>query len=214
MVDRPTPDPREGEVLVRVHAASTNARDSHIMRGEPRVARFLDASTFSPRARKVPVRGTDVAGTIEAIGRGVTGWQVGDPVFGEAAGTLAEHVVANVEHLARVPAGVTFEQAAATPLAGGRHRPRLPGCREPRAGQSVLVNGASGGVGTFAVQLAKAKGLHVSAVCSTRNLQQAEELVADEAIDYTVHDFTPTVATTTSSSTSSATVVCATSAAP
>lgn len=189
MVDRPVPVPGEGEVLVRVHAASVNARDWHIMRGEPRVARFLDASTFSPRRPKVPVRGTDFAGTIEAIGRGVTGWQAGDPVFGEAAGTLAEHVIADVQHLARIPDGVTFEQAAATPLAGVTALTCLAAAH-PEPGQSVLVNGASGGVGTFAVQLAKAKGLHVTAVCSTRNLRQAEELGADETIDYTVHDFT------------------------
>ncbi len=189
VVDRPVPVPGEGEVLVSVHAASVNARDWHIMRGEPRVARFLDASTFSVRRPKVPVRGTDFAGTIEAIGRGVTGWRVGDPVFGEAAGTLAEHVIVDVQHLARIPEGVTFEQAAATPLAGVTALTCLAAAH-PESGQSVLVNGASGGVGTFAVQLAKANGLHVTAVCSTRNLQQAEELGADESIDYTVHDFT------------------------
>jgi len=189
VVDRPVPVPGEGEVLVSVHAASVNARDWHIMRGEPRVARFLDASTFSVRRPRVPVRGTDFAGTIEAIGRGVTGWRVGDPVFGEAAGTLAEHVIADVQHLARIPEGVTFEQAAATPLAGVTALTCLAAAH-PESGQSILVNGASGGVGTFAVQLAKANGLHVTAVCSTRNLPQAEELGADETIDYTVHDFT------------------------
>jgi NADPH:quinone reductase-like Zn-dependent oxidoreductase len=189
VVDRPVPVPREGEVLVRVHAASINARDWHIMRGEPRVARFLDASTFSPRRPKTPVRGTDFAGTIETIGQGVTGWQEGDPVFGEAAGTLADHVIANVQHLARIPDGVTFEQAAATPLAGVTALSCLAAAH-PEHGQSILVNGASGGVGTFAIQLAKAQGLHVTAVCSTRNLQQAKELGADRTIDYTVHDFT------------------------
>lgn len=189
VVDRTVPVPGEGEVLVRVHAASINARDWHIMRGEPRVARFLDASTFSPRRPKMPVRGTDFAGTIQAIGPGVTGWQPGDPVFGEAAGTLADHVIANVRHVARIPDGVTFEQAAATPLAGVTALTCLAAAHlEP--GQRILVNGASGGVGTFAIQLAKAQGLHVTAVCSTRNLQQARDLGAADTIDYTVHDFT------------------------
>jgi NADPH:quinone reductase-like Zn-dependent oxidoreductase len=153
------------------------------------VARLLDASTFSLRRPKVPVRGTDVAGTIEAVGPGVTGWRPGERVFGEAAGTLAEHVVAGVGQLARIPDGVTVEQAAATPLAGVTALTCLDAA-EPQPGQSVLINGASGGVGTFAVQLAKAKGLHVTAVCSTRNLEQAEALGADETVDYTVHDFT------------------------
>ena len=188
-VDRPIPVPGEREVLVRVYAASVNARDWHIMRGEPRVARFLDPSTFSVRRPKAPVRGTDFAGTIEAIGPGVTGWRVGDPVFGEATGTLAEHVIANVQHLARIPDGISFEQAAATPLAGVTALTCLEAAH-PEPGHSVLINGASGGVGTFAVQLAKAEGLHVTAVCSTRNLPQAEQLGADETIDYTVHDFT------------------------
>lgn len=146
----PSPFPEKGEVLVRVHAASINARDWHIMRGEPRAARFLDASTFSPRRPKVPVRGTDFAGTIQAIGRGVTGWRSGDPVFGEAAGTLADHVIADVQHVARVPDGVTFEQAAATPLAGVTALTCLAAAH-PEPGQRILVNGASGGVGTFAI---------------------------------------------------------------
>ena len=188
-VDRPVPVPGEGEVVVMVHAASVNARDWHIMRGEPRVARFLDANTFSPRGPKVPVRGTDFAGTVETIGRGVSGWHAGDPVFGEAAGTFADHAIVNVQHMTRIPHGVTFEEAAATPLAGVTALTCLASAH-PVPGQSILVNGASGGVGTFAVQLAKAEGLHVTAVCSARNLQQAKELGADKTIDYTVHDFT------------------------
>ena len=189
VVDRPVPTPGQGEVLVALHASSVNARDWHILRGEPRVARFLDASTFTPRRPKVPVRGTDFAGTIEAVGPGVTEWRPGDAVFGEAAGTFAEHVTVNVHRLARIPAGVTFEQAAASPLAGVTALTCLAAAAS-KPGQSILINGASGGVGTFAVQLAKAKGLHVTAVCSTRNLRQAEELGAEETIDYTVHDFT------------------------
>ncbi|RYU15079.1 NAD(P)-dependent alcohol dehydrogenase [Nocardioides iriomotensis] len=189
VVDRPVPSPGEGELLVAVRASSVNARDWHIMRGEPRVARFLDAGTFTPRRPRVPVRGTDVAGVVEAVGPGVTGWRVGERVFGETVGAFAEHVTVSTRQVARIPAGVSFERAAATPLAGVTALACLDAAGLA-PGQSLLVNGASGGVGTFALQLAKARGLRVTAVCSTRNLEQARRLGADETVDYTVDDFT------------------------
>jgi NADPH:quinone reductase-like Zn-dependent oxidoreductase len=189
VVARPTPVPSDGEVLVAVRAASVNARDWHIMRGEPRLARFLDPGTFTPRRPRVPTRGTDFAGVIEAVGPGVTDWRPGDQVFGEALGTFAEHVTVGTKQLARMPDAVTFEEAAAVPLAGVTALECLRAA-DPADGQTVLINGASGGVGTFAIQLGKTMGLDVAAVCSTRNVSQARRLGADATIDYTVQDFT------------------------
>ena len=184
----PTPTLQPGEVLVAVRAASVNARDWHIMRGEPRLARLLDPTTFALRRPRVPVRGTDFAGVVEAVGADVTGWHPGDRVFGEAHGTFAGHVAAPVNRLAGIPDSVTFDQAAAVPLAGTTALECLRAA-DPAPGQSVLVNGASGGVGTFTIQLAKHMGLSVTAVCSSRNVDQARRLGADQVVDYTVEDF-------------------------
>ena len=164
-----------GEVLVRVHAASVNARDWHIMRGEPRLARLLDPGTFGPRAPRVAVRGTDVAGIVEAVGEGVTRWKPGDRVFGEGTGA---------NQLAKVPAGVAFDLAAALPLAATTAALCIDAA-DPSPGSTMLIIGASGGVGTFAIQLAKTKQLQVTAVVSTRNRELAKSLGAARVLDYT-----------------------------
>jgi len=181
-VPRPVPGP--GEVLVEVQAASVNARDWHIMRGEPRLARLLDPGTFGRRGPRTPIRGTDLAGVVVAVGEGVERWTAGDRVFGEGTGTFAQHAVARADQLAALPAGTGFELAAAVPLAGTTALLCIDAAG-PAAGDSILINGASGGVGTFAIQLARAKGLRVTAVVSSRNVDQARRLGADRVIDYT-----------------------------
>lgn len=186
--DVPRPVPADDEVLVRVEAASVNARDWHIMRGEPRIARLMDRTIFGWRGPRVPVRGTDFAGVVAEVGPAVADWAVGDRVFGEASATLAEYVAAPVGAMARVPDGVSMEQAAALPLAATTALECLRAA-DPRPGSTVLVNGASGGVGTFVVQLATTMGLHVTAVCSARNSDQARSLGAEVVIDYAKEDF-------------------------
>lgn len=185
----PRPVPGQGEVLVRVEAASINARDWHIMRGEPRIARLMDRSIFGWRGPRVRVRGTDYAGVIEAVGPGAGEWAVGDRVFGEANATLAEYVAAPVAAMARVPDGTTMEQAAALPLAATTALVCLRTVT-PAVGARVLVNGASGGVGTCVLQVARSMGLQTTAVCSARNAEQASALGAQHVIDYAEKDFT------------------------
>ncbi|MET0788501.1 MAG: NAD(P)-dependent alcohol dehydrogenase [Cellulomonas sp.] len=180
-VDEPEPD--VGQVKVRVRAASLNARDWHLMRGDPYVARL--SSEFGRRGPREPIRGSDFAGTVEAVGPDVVGLRPGDEVYGECDGALAEYVCAPERLVARKPANLTFEQAAAVPLAATTALQALTG--RVRPGQSVLVNGASGGVGTFAVQLARALGAEVTAVCSTRNVELLRSLGA-EVVDYTRDD--------------------------
>lgn len=183
-VDRPAP--AGGEVLVRVHAASVNALDWHYMRGDPYVAR-LGLGLGGPKQK---IRGRDFAGTVAAVGPDVADLRAGDEVFGDADGAFAEYVRAPADQVERKPARLTFEQAAALPMAG---RTALAGLRDVGqvgAGQRVLVNGASGGVGTFAVQVGKVLGAEVTAVCSTRNVDLVRSLGAAEVIDYTEADFT------------------------
>lgn len=184
------PVPGAGEVLVRVRAASVNARDWHMMRGDPYFARVVGAGEVGLRRPKVPIRGTDFAGVVEAVGPDVTGIEPGDEVFGESNGAFAEYVAAPVRVLARKPAGLTFEQAAALPLAANT---ALVGLRDEArltAGERILINGASGGVGTFAVQLAAARyDAEVTAVCSTRNVDLVRSLGARHVVDYTTTDF-------------------------
>jgi len=191
LLDQPPPTPGPGEVLVRVHAASVNARDWHVMRGEPRLARLMDRTVFARRGPRVPVRGTDVAGVVAAVGAGVADWAPGDAVYGEGVGTFADYATAAATQLAALPQGMRFEDAAALPLAATTALLCLDETRLGEGG-AVLVNGASGGVGTMAVQAAKAMGFDVTAVVSTRNVAMAESLGADTVIDYTTTDFTRT----------------------
>ena len=188
--DIPTPVAGDGEVLVEVRAAALNAWDWHMMRGDPYLARWM---TGAPRRPKRTVRGRDLAGVVAAIGRNVTGLRPGDEVYGDlgnAEGAFAEYASVPSGQVARKPANLTFEQAAAVPLAANTALMGLRDAAQVVPGQRVLVNGASGGVGTFAVQIAKSFGAHVTAVCRTRNVDLVRDLGADEVIDYTRDDFT------------------------
>ncbi|WP_089155502.1 NAD(P)-dependent alcohol dehydrogenase [Micromonospora sp. NBS 11-29] len=183
----PTPGP--GDVLVRVEAAALNAYDWHAMRGDPRLAR-LAMGRSRPRAR---IRGRDFAGRVEAVGVDVSQVRPGDPVFGDlgdANGAFAEYVCVPEALVAPTPANLTPQQAAALPLAGATALTGLRDAGRVEAGQRVLINGASGGVGTLAVQLAKAFGATVTAVCRTRNVDLVRSLGADHVVDYTRDDFT------------------------
>jgi NADPH:quinone reductase-like Zn-dependent oxidoreductase len=182
------PEPADNEVLVGAHAAAVNAYDWHMMRGDPYVAR-LGMGFGGP---KVKIRGRDFAGRVEAVGRDVTRFRPGDEVFGEADGAFAEYVCVAEELLASKPANLTFEQAAAMPLAANTALIGLRDVASVQPGQHVLINGASGGVGTFAVQIAKAFGVEVTGVCSTRNADLVRSIGADHVIDYTGEDFTRT----------------------
>lgn len=186
--DIPRPVPGHGEVLVRVRAASVQPLDWHLLRGKPYLVRLQ----YGLRRPKRNIPGADLAGTVEAIGEGVTLWDVGDDVFGEKGGACAEFVTVAEDLLTAKPAGLSFEEAAAVPVAGFT---ALQGLRDKgriRSGQSVLINGASGGVGTFAVQIAKSYGAVVSGVCSGRNVDMVRSLGADHVIDYTREDYTRT----------------------
>jgi NADPH:quinone reductase-like Zn-dependent oxidoreductase len=180
LTDVPQPEPREHEALVRIRASSINGADRVLMRGKPFVVR-LGMGLTGPRN---PTLGFDVAGRIEAIGSGVTQFHTGDDVFGASKfGGFAELACVNEETLVPKPAVVSFEEAAATPTAGYT---ALQGLRKGgiEAGQKVLIDGASGGVGTFAIQIARAYGADVTAVCSTRNVEIARSLGASRVIDY------------------------------
>ncbi len=184
-VEKPTP--KENQVLVRVHAASINAGDYRVMRANPFFIRLMGGGLLRPRD---PRLGSDIAGRVEAVGENVKQFRPGDEVFGEVAGAFAEYALAREANLALKPANISFEQAAAVPVAA---LTALQGLRDAgviRPGQKVLIQGASGGVGTFAVQLAKSFGAEVTAVCSTRNLDMARSLGANQVIDYTQEDFT------------------------
>ena len=187
-VERPVP--RDDEVLVKIHAASANAADWHLMRAEPFLAR-LENGLLKPKNTKL---GADVAGRVEGVGRNVTQFQAGDEVFGSMPlnelGTFAEYLCALEDALALKPARLTFEQAAAVPLAAFTALQGLRDKGQIQPGQKVLINGASGGVGTFAVQIAKSYGTEVTGVCSTRNLDLVRSIGADHVIDYTQEDFT------------------------
>ncbi len=184
-VEIPTID--DDSILVRVRAAAVNAYDWHMMRGRPSLVRVV-AGLRKPKSSAM---GVDVAGQVEAVGKNVTQFRPGDEVFGSRSGSLAEYVRGTSQSfLVPKPARLTFEQAAAVPMAGTTALQGLRDKGQIRPGQKVLINGASGGVGTFAVQIAKAFGAHVTAVCSTRNVEQARSLGADEVFDYTKEDFT------------------------
>jgi NADPH:quinone reductase-like Zn-dependent oxidoreductase len=184
--DVAAPTPAADQVLVRVRAASVNPYDWHFMRGSPFMIRMLSGLT-KPKDARV---GVDVAGIVEAIGSRVTRFKPGDDVFGGCRGAFAEYACATETALAMKPASVTFEQAAAVPIAGYTALQALRDHGHIQRGHSVLVNGAAGGVGTFAVQFAKSFGARVAGVCSTRNVDLLRALGADCAIDYTREDFT------------------------
>ena len=175
----------DDQVLVRVQASSVNPVEWYGVSG-PYFARVGNGV----RRPKDPTVGADLAGTVEAVGRDVTRLQPGDDVFGVSGGSWAEYTLAREGRLAKKPANLTFEEAAAVPVAGVTALQALRDKGNVQPGQKVLVNGASGGVGTFAVQLAKAFGAEVTAVCSTRNVEQARSLGADRVVDYTKEDFT------------------------
>jgi len=182
------PAPNEDEVLIRVYAASANPADWHMLRGEPFLAR-LNAGLFKP---KNTILGIDIAGQVEAVGKNVTEFQPGDEVFGDCGwgGGFAEYVCVTEKNLALKPTNITFEEAAAVPVAAVTALQGLRDKGQIQAGQKVLVNGASGGVGTFTVQIAKSFGAEVTGVCSTRNLDMVHSIGADQVIDYTQEDFT------------------------
>jgi len=180
------PEIGDHDVLIRVHAAGVNPADWAIVSGLPYIARPI----YGLRKPKNSVRGTDVAGTVEAVGSGVTRFKPGDEVFGWSNGSYAEYTAAAEDSLALKPASLTFEQAAAVPMAGLVALQAIRDHGKVQPGQRVLINGASGGIGTFAVQIAKALGADVTGVCSTRNVEMVLSIGADRVIDYTKDDFT------------------------
>jgi NADPH:quinone reductase-like Zn-dependent oxidoreductase len=181
-----SPAPADDEVLIHVRAASANPLDWHFMRGEPWFIRLM-LGLRKPKDKRL---GVDVAGVVEAVGRNVTLFKPGDEVFGGCRGAFAERVCAKEDDLALKPANLSFEQAAAVPVAALTALQGLHDKGRIQPGHKVLIDGASGGVGTFAIQIAKSFGAEVTAVCSTRNLQTARSLGADHVIDYTQEDFT------------------------
>jgi len=184
MVQKARPVPGPGEVLLRVHAAGLDRGVWHTMTGTPYAGRLA----FGLRRPKNPVLGLDVAGTVVALGRGVTQFAEGDEVYGFGQGTFAQYAVAREAKLSRKPVNASFEQAAAVPVSAATALQAMDAGRvEP--GQSVLVTGASGGVGTYAVQLAKAFGAQVTGVCSSTKVELVHSLGADHVIDYTSDDF-------------------------
>jgi NADPH:quinone reductase-like Zn-dependent oxidoreductase len=183
-VDKPTVT--EGEVLVRVHAASVNPLDWHFLRGKPFVVRIF-AGLVKPKRK---ILGADMAGRVEAVGGKVTQLQPGDEIFGNKSGAFAEYLCVPEDGVVLKPANLTYEEAAAVPVAA---LTALQGLRDKggiQPGHKVLINGASGGVGTFAVQIAKSFGAEVTGVCSTRNLDMVRSIGADRVIDYSEEDFT------------------------
>ena len=185
------PAPKDDEVLIKVHAASANAANWHLLRGDPFLLRLTGTGLLKPKNK---ILGADVAGRVEAVGRNAKQFQPGDDVFGDISadgwGGFAEYVSVPESALVLKPANISFEEAAAVPMAAVT---ALQGVRDKgqiQPGQKVLINGASGGVGTFAVQIAKSFGAEVTGVCSTRNLDMARSIGADQVIDYTQEDFT------------------------
>ncbi len=183
-VEKPTPG--DNEVLIRIRAASVNPLDWHLMRGTPYVGRML----FGLRKPKITRPGVDVAGRVEAVGRNVTQFKPGDEVFGSCRGAFAEYACTSESALVMKPDNVTFEQAASVPVAAFTALQGLRDKGQIQPGQKVLINGAAGGVGTFAVQIAKSFGADVTGVCSTRNVDMVRSIGADRVIDYTQEDFT------------------------
>jgi NADPH:quinone reductase-like Zn-dependent oxidoreductase len=184
------PTPKDDEVLVKVHAVSANAADLHFLRGKPFLLRLM-SGLLKPKNK---ILGSDIAGRVEAVGRNVTQFQPDDEVFGDISacgrGGFAEYVCAPENALVLKPANLSFEEAAAVPMAAVTALQGLRDKGQIQPGQKVLINGASGGVGTFAVQIAKLYGTEVTGVCSTRNVDMVRSIGADQVIDYTQEDFT------------------------
>ena len=183
-IDKPVP--KDDELLLKVHAASVNPLDWHILRGEPFLVRLMGFGLLKPKHQ---ILGADMAGRIEAIGKNVTQFKVGDEVFGSGMGGFAEYACLRENTVAYKPANLTFEQVAAVPVAGLTALQALRDHGHLQSGQHVLINGASGGVGTFAVQIAKALGAHVTGVCSEKNVEMVRSIGADYVIDYTKEDY-------------------------
>jgi NADPH:quinone reductase-like Zn-dependent oxidoreductase len=184
-IEKPTP--KDDEVLIKIHAASVNAYDWHFLTADIFLIRFMGGGLLKPKNTRL---GADIAGHVEAAGRNVKQFQPGDEVFGMVEGGFAEYTFASESALALKPVNTSFDEAAAIPMAAITALQGLRDEGQIRAGQKVLINGASGGVGTFAVQIAKSFGAEVTAVCSTGNLEQARSIGADHVIDYTKENFT------------------------
>jgi len=185
------PSPKDDEVLIKIHAASVNAADLHLLRADPFLVRLMGGGLLKPKNK---ILGADIAGQVEAVGRNVKQFKPGDEVFGDISGCgwggFAEYVCASEKALALKPANMTFEEAAAVPMAAVTALQGLHEKGRIQPGQKVLINGASGGVGTFAVQIAESFGAEITAVCSTRKLDMMRSIGADHVIDYTQEDFT------------------------
>src|SRR5207248_2820687 len=182
------PVPNDNQVLVRVRAASVNPLDWHYIEGTPYIVRILDSGVLKPKVERL---GVDYSGTVEAVGKNVMQFKPGDEVFGGRTGAFAEYVCVLADRAVVLkPTNITFEQAASVPVAGITALQGLRDKGKVQPGQKVLINGASGGVGTFAVQIAKSLGADVTGVCSTRNVDLVKSLGADHVIDYTKEDFT------------------------
>lgn len=192
LIEIEKPTLKDDEVLVKIHTSSINSYDWRIIRGSPFLVRLREG-LFKPKKNKI--LGTDIAGIVDEVGRNVKSFSVGDQVYGCMAdssgdGGFAEYKCAKESVLAPVPSGITFEQAASVPMAAVTALQGLRDVGGIQKGQKVLINGASGGVGTFAVQLAKYFGAEVTGVCSTRNLEMVSSIGADYVIDYTMEDYT------------------------
>jgi NADPH:quinone reductase-like Zn-dependent oxidoreductase len=187
LVDTDLPEVGADDVLVRLHAAALNPADWHIVRGDPLVARLIGVGLTRPKAR---VAGIDAAGVVEAVGSNVRGLQPGDEVLGFFRGAFAEYACAAADMVVPKPASLTFEHAAAVPIAATTALRGIRDVGAVKAGQRVLVNGAGGGVGTYAVQIAVALGANVTGVCSTGNVELVRSIGAAHVIDYTKEDFT------------------------
>ena len=183
------PVPKDDEVLIKVRAASVNPLEWHFMRGKPYFMRLMGIGLLKPKNN---ILGVDIAGRVEAVGRNVKRFQPGDEVFGgsNSGGGYADYACVSEDRLAPKPEGTTFEEAAAIPIAAITALQGLRDKGEIQSGQKVLINGAGGGVGTFAVQIAKSFGAEVTGVCSTEKLEMVSSLGADRVIDYTQEDFT------------------------
>jgi NADPH:quinone reductase-like Zn-dependent oxidoreductase len=189
LMDIAKPIPNDNQVLIKVRAASVNPYDWHFIRGTPFIMRMMGSGLRKPKSSRI---GVDVAGTVEAVGKNITLFKPGDEVFGGKTGAFAEYVCGSERGLAIKPANVTFEQAATVNVAGLTALQAVRDKAQVQPGQKILINGASGGVGTYAVQIAKSFGAEVIGVCSGRNADMVRSLGADHVIDYTKEDFAKT----------------------